>query len=85
MIGKAVASLMGQAPQGQRKYIMGMVTVTGLLVIAGGCAVFSRGAAASDAAALQAIATSSIEAVRWVVGAIAVGLTGEHFAQAVKK
>ena len=85
MIGKAVASLMGQAPQGQRKYIMGMVVNTGLLVIAGGCAVYARGAQASDAAALQAIATSAIEAVRWVVGAIAVGLTGEHFAQAAKK
>lgn len=85
MLGKIITTLMGQAPQGQRKYVMGMVAVTGLLLIAAGCAVFARAAGAGQVASLQTIATTAIDAVRWVVGAIAIGLTGEHFAQAKSK
>lgn len=74
MIGKIVATLLGEAGIGQRKFIIGMVGMTMLFVVAMWWPI-------SDVAEKGRIASDCIDSIVVVIGLIAGTILGERFGQ----
>lgn len=74
MIGKIIATLLGETGVGQRKFVIGMVAVTMLFVVS----MWWPGQAADKAD----VTKECIDSIIWVVAAVAGTILGERFGKA---